>query len=136
MKVFGFILSVLLLVSCFYEPGYKRETKTLLVSLQKSTTPEEVRSWLLSVAKPENLDAGRVPKEEWPRWIGSIQTGHAFIGVPIRVQNGSTNVSFVWGDGRGFGGFFVDLSTNRPGPSEDRFFMEWVPGIYAWHSTK
>ena len=39
-------------------------------------------------------------------------------------------------DGREFGGYFVDLSTNRPGPSEDRFFMEWVPGIYAWHSTK
>jgi len=118
--------------------GYKRECKRILSELQKASSPEDLRAWLtkaLPVASTRDGNSASIPKEQWPSWINSIQSRYPFIGASVIFSNTSTNARFVWGSGRGLCGYDVNLSTNRPSLSETDFFiLEWVPGIYAWHS--
>ena len=128
------------LASSWTNLHYTVVTKDILNKLKANVSSEELRLWTTTaisshIAQTSPERDALIPTNEWPGWIAKIDRSRPLVVSVSGDDKSKRHVNVLWGGGwGGFYGFEIGDETFRPLPS-DRYYLEWQPGIYAWHNT-
>ena len=122
--------------------NYKAETTNTLKQLALNVSLEDLQHWATNTIKAYLNDSSKAPvqirKLDWPEWTKKVNEQTPLAFSCVRDDNPANSyISIVWGGGwGGFGGLLIGGENFRPvTESSSNFYLEWHPGIYAWHDT-
>ena len=110
-------------------PGIEVQTRQFLARVKSKIKPKDLQLWADSLLKGRKLEGHRVRLQR-----GDIPDFILKLDPPLEpsVAVLPSYVSVDWGGGFGFWGLFIG---DKSSPSNTNLFtVEWVPGIYAYHT--
>ncbi len=115
------------------KPGYQTTTADFLTEMQAHVNPAQLQQW----AQQEIIAAGgqRVDITNVPAFIGATSYG-APQYASVDPNGGSPYVHLVWGGGFGHWGLKVGTTTLTVSAGPRDYYINWMPGIYAWHEIQ
>lgn len=114
------------------ESDYRTDTQQFLERIKRKRQPKELQDWaraLLDSQTNSNEPFG-VPQKQIPAFVLKLDPPLQ----PIVIVFPRSHVMVDWGGGFGHWGLLLGDrgSTNNP----TLYVVEWVPGLYAYHTTQ
>lgn len=113
-------------------PDYKTSTQQFLERIKAKHRPKELQDWAQKLLNLHESDkeSVTVPYNEVPSFILKLDPPLE----PLVVVFPKSHVMVDWGGGFGHWGLF--LATTKAPHNPSLYAIEWVPGIYVYHSNK
>ena len=122
------------------EPGYILTTKGILDRLKKNVNPVEFQSWAEKLIAEAAGGPGEFPKhkpippEDLKRYLDIAAEGKPLgSGVLATGRSNDSCVAIVWGGGMAMYGIQIG---SKDYVCHYDYYIEWLPGIYVWHSSR
>lgn len=120
--------------SAFYRyfaesPGLEVDTRQFFGRVKSKIKPKDLQSWAEGLLKEHKVEGHRLQLRR-----GDIPDFILKLDPPLEpnVTVLPSYVSVDWGGGFGFWGLFI--GDRSPPSNTNLFFIEWVPGVYVYHT--
>jgi hypothetical protein len=118
--------------SFFEGPDYETSTQQFLERIKAKHHPEDLQDWaqkLLDLHAKEK-ESFTVPYKEVPSFILELDPPLE----PVVIVFPRSHVAVDWGGGFGHWGLFLGMK--EPLHNSLLYSIEWVPGVYAYHTNQ
>jgi hypothetical protein len=122
-------------------PGFRTRTTNFLDRVKYRVSADKLREWAIGcITEPtptEGPGGCFLAPSRVPGFVRELDPPHAPVVIVAPNPREATlkpYVQLVWGGGWGKWGLIVGSPDFRPPP--DWFYVEWEPGIYAWHTQR
>ena len=112
------------------QPDYKTQTRQFLDRVRAKHQAKQLQDWAQQVLEKHKdaKESSGIPHEDIPSFILNLDPPLE----PFVIVFPRSHVTIDWGGGFGHWGLFVGDSTPPDNPII--YAIEWVPGVYAYHS--
>ncbi|HXA44944.1 MAG TPA: hypothetical protein VNZ25_05520 [Candidatus Angelobacter sp.] len=116
------------------EHGYKIDTQQFLERVKAKHESSELQAWALTVlnAHTEDKKPFNLPRKEIPEFILELDPPIE----PFVTVHPNSYIAVVWGGGFGFWGLFLAKSDSGLPENKSIYFIEWSPGVQAFHDIQ
>lgn len=115
------------------EQTYLQRTEAFLADMRAQTNPRDLYRWAHSQIK--SAQGQRVEVDYIPGFVGWTTSRMPNYGQ-VEPNDGTPYVHLVWDKAGNRWGLKVGPPEFTPAPGPTDHYVQWAPGVYAWHEIK